>query len=60
MAQGAQICPVKYDTGSNKFFIADNDSIPAGDIVTAVTNPLLTRATKPHREVGLFSRPLPT
>jgi len=35
MAQGAQILDVKYDTGKDRFFIADNDDIPAGTIVTA-------------------------
>jgi len=35
MSQGAQILDVKYDTGKDRFFIADNDDIPAGTIVTA-------------------------
>jgi len=35
MSQGAQILDVKYDTGKDRFFIADNDDIPAGAIVTA-------------------------
>jgi len=38
MSQGAQILDVKYDTGKDRFFIADNDDIPAGSIVTAKVN----------------------
>jgi len=38
MSQGAQVLDVKYDTGKDRFFIADNDDIPAGSIVTAKTN----------------------
>ena len=44
MTQGAQILPVRYDTGTQKIFVGDgDDNLPGASVVTAETNPLTGR-----------------